>query len=262
MGYIAETRVTANLIALTGQSNAIGFYPDVALPAGYEEYQKDIFINFYDFTLSEFQRMHADANCGYDNILDDGDGGWGCEQSAAHALLASGGIDVALVKSGWSGGGIVQWAAGEDAYVELEGGLLAALNHTDRQMYFYNFNVISLLWIQGETDAYLGTNPATYEAALRDFISRIRASHAALANMKIIILTMPAIMTGTPEYYNITEENRNGINGAYVNIAADTANVEIINADEIVGLEMRDDNLHYTAASLLLIGNEWFNRMI
>lgn len=261
MGYIAETRVTANLIAQTGQSNAMGFYPDVELPADYQGEQKDIFINFPDYTLTAFRRMNPATNCGTNLLTAEVDaGGWSTEQSVTHDLLASTGLDVAIVKTGENGGHIGLWAAGQDAYTELENGLKAALNHTDPQMYFYNWTNLSLLWFQGESDAILGTGTVVYEAALRDVISRIRASHASLTNLPIVMVKLPAIMVGSGEYA-ITETHRNEINAAYANIVADTANTAIIDTDVIVGLAMRDDDLHYTGASLLLIGSAWHDLM-
>jgi len=110
--------------------------------------------------------------------------------------------------------------------------------------------------MQGETDAGNDMPTATYEAALRSVISRLRASDTRLASLQVVMCKLPDIMT------NITAGRKALINTAFTNIIADTANTLLLDPDIVVGVTMRGDNLHYTAASLLLIGSAWRDLMV
>lgn len=240
---------SVKIIALSGQSNAVGFYPDDILPSGWNREQDHILINFNRKTGSGFYKMNPLFNCGFNrNTETRTEDGWGAEQSAAHELLTVNN-DVIIVKTGTVGGIISQWDACEEPYTSLEAGLIAALNSTELK---YNvFSGLSLLWMQGETDAMQDHTTAFYEAKMRSVISRLRASDLRLSNLQIVMTTLPAIQT------KITLLQKARINKAFADIAADTPNTLLLDTDAIKGLEMRWDNLHYTAASLLLIGSAW-----
>ena len=240
----------ANVIAISGQSNAIGYFPEDVLPAGYEGDQDNIFIRFVPLTGAEFDKMNPAVNCGYDIIADPDDNtGWSAEQSASHDLLTGIGADVMVVKSGYNGGAIAQWDAGLAPYTELEAGLIAALDHPS----YKSFDKLSLLWMQGETDAINSQTTVYYEARMRSIISRLRASDDRLVGLQVVMVKLPDIMSGS----GLDATKRGNINTAFTNIIADTSNTVLLDPDTVVGVEMRADNLHYTAASLLLIGSAW-----
>jgi hypothetical protein len=248
----------ANLIAISGQSNAIGYFPtDGDLPIGYAGAQSNIWINFNQITGADFQVMNPAVNCGYDWFADPDDNtGWGAEQSLAHGLLTDTGKDVLVVKTGAESSGIALWDAGQPFYDELVAGLVKVLNNYASEYSYERFNNISLLWMQGEYDAVMDYTTAYYEAKMRSVISRLRASDSRLANIKIVMVKLPSFMT----YLTATQRGR--INTAFTNIIADTTYTYLLDPDTLAGAACyvsappSADNLHYTSATMLLIGTE------
>lgn len=256
--FLREKFATANLIAISGQSNAVGYYPDSALPAAANGNQGEKFIYFKDLTGDEFQVMNPAVNCGYDWIADPDDNtGWGAEQGAAIDLLADTKNDVIVVKSGTADSQITAWDAGTAPFNDLVSGFKRALNNTDSLVKYKTYEKLSLLWIQGESDAINSKTTAYYEAKMRDLIARLRASDWRLANLQIVMLKLSDLMTA----FSLDATKRGEINTAFANIAADTANTVVLDPDSIAGIALRADNLHYTAASLLLIGSAWRDLM-
>ena len=114
--------------------------------------------------------------------------------------------------------------------------------------------------MQGESDASADATTAYYEAKMRSIISRLRASDSRLVNLKVVMLKMSDLQTA---YMTPTQRGR--INTAFQNIAADTPNTYYLDTDSISGIAVyvgappSGDNLHYTAASQLLIGTAFKN---
>lgn len=239
-----------NLIACSGQSNSIGYYPEDILPTNYNGTQDKISIRFEALTGAKFVRMNPAVNCGYDLIASPHDKtGWAAEQSCSHDLLESTGNEVYVVKSGFNGGAISEWDAGKAPYTQLENGLKSALNNSN----LVTYNKMSVLWAQGEADCILNSTTDYYETKLRSIISRLRASDTRLANIQIVMLKLSDLQN------SYTSDQRLRINTAFANIAANTANTVVLNSDSITGISVRADGGHYTAASQLLIGSAWKN---
>jgi len=156
-----------NILAVTGQSNAIGYYPEDVLPSNYNSTQDNIRIRFVPLTGLYFDKMNPAINCGYDSIAVPGDNtGWGCEQSFAHNLLTTSGKPVMVVKSGINGGAVTNWDAGQSAYTELESGLISASKRTSA------ISKLAVAWLQGEHEAGTDQTTAYYEAKIRNVTSR------------------------------------------------------------------------------------------
>ena len=256
----AQLKIVADIVAVSGQSNAIGYFPKDILPDSYKGYQNKIYIYFNPITGDAFQSMNPDINCGYNWFVTPNDNtGWASEQSFSHNLLAANSNDILVVKSGEQGQRIDQWDAGMPYYTQLQGALIKALNN--QSLYAYkSFNVKGLLWMQGESDASADATTAYYEAKMRSIISRLRASDSRLVNLKVVMLKMSDLQTA---YMTPTQRGR--INTAFQNIAADTPNTYYLDTDSISGIAVyvgappSGDNLHYTAASQLLIGTAFKN---
>lgn len=241
---------TYDLIALTGASNTIGYYPEDVLPADYAGNQERISIYFEPLTGTAFQKMNPAINSGYDWIVDPDDNtGWGIEQTAAHKLKDQNKNTVLVVKSGQNGGVIADWANGMSAFENLKSGLLEAINNID----YHTLNVKSICFGSPASDAIDGKTTEYVEALTRDLFVRIRAIHSRLSNIQIVVIKLIDSMTG----FGLTPSKIAQINAAYDNIAATMPNIVIINPDDISGIELRGDNIHYTAASQMLLGDAW-----
>lgn len=243
-----------NLIAISGQSNAMGFLPDTTLPNGYYGNVEKVKIYLKSITGDNFQRKNVYTNCG-DQLISATPSlhGWSAEQSAAHELLTNN-EDTLIVKSFYDGGRIVRWDAGLAPFTDLVDGIKKALDKNDPLLTSYPTPTLrSFLWMQGESDAIGGVTTASYEASLRSLISRLRSSDSRLSNMQFVMVKLSDRMT----YAGMTVTTRGNINTAMSNVVADTANTVIIDPDIIAGTAFRADNLHYTSASLLLIGSKW-----
>ena len=246
---------TARLIAISGQSNAIGYYPDDSvLPVDYVGDQIKIKILNPEITGMNFQLMNPAINSGFDWVANPHDNtGFGAEQSASHDLQTATNQDVLVVKTGFNGGAISEWDAGKAPYTNLEAGLIKALDNNDALVKYKNLKTLSLLWVQGESDAIAVQTTVYYEAKMRSLISRLRASDARLANLQVVMLKLSDLMTG----FALDATKKGNVNTAFTNIVANTTGTLVLNPDVISGIALRSDNLHYTSASLLKIGTAW-----
>lgn len=238
-----------NIIAIAGASNTIGYYPeDSVLPASYAGDQGRIFIRFDPITGANFEWMNPAKNSGYDWIANPQDNtGWALEQSLSHRLVDRTDSNVFVVKSGVNGGVIADFDAGTSYYNNLEAGLIAALNDTN-----YN-SVGKLAFIFGSpaSDAVNNVSTEYVEGKLNSLISRLRAADARLTNMQVVIVKMFTQMTA----YGLDTVKIGKVNQAYDNVANSVSNVVCVHPDNIAGVTLRADQIHYNSATQLLIGN-------
>jgi hypothetical protein len=239
-----DVALTANPIIdiLTGQSNAVsGYCTSANLPAEYAGIKSDRYV--LDLTRNDIAKSNATFNSlGIDLIVDN----YSEEQSFLKGGVAFNSTPKVIIKNALGSQAIVRWATTGIMYKTLTDNIDAALAYCTRNGLTPTFR--SLLWMQGESDCLNGTL-AAYEAALTAFINNIRGYNAALAGLKIVLCKLDTDMTG------LVAADIGTINGIFDSVAGALANVVILNPNDYV-LTMAN-NLHYSAASVLTLGEKW-----
>lgn len=114
--------------------------------------------------------------------------------------------------------------------------------------------VKAISWIQGETDAIAQTSEATYQSALVSSLSAMRNSMATASNAPILIGEM------VPSWYE------NNVDARAIRIATNKAIGIIPNAYSVSSrvptvLVAQSDTIHYSAASMRILGDRFFERL-
>jgi len=229
---------------LTGQSNAVqGYCTTLNIPEEYKGIKNTRFI--LDNYTGTVNKVNATYNTGGIGI--------GVQNVYAEEVILLKGSDNFLSNSA----SVIKMAMGSTAisgWLKDSGTvwyhLITAIN--DYINYCTEHSITptfrSLLWMQGESDC-LGGTLGTYETALTNFINNIRAHNVALTNMKIVLCKLDTDMTGLNAADIIT------INGIFDTVAGAMTDVVILNPNDYV-LTM-ENNLHYSAASVLTLGEKW-----
>ncbi|MCH7229101.1 Ig-like domain-containing protein, partial [Haloferula sp. A504] len=107
----------------------------------------------------------------------------------------------------------------------------------------HTYEVVGMLWTQGERDAANGRTTAEYEADLNEFIADIRARYGA--DVAFFISRLSILQTGR-------EPGLHDIRAAQDNVAAADPNAYLIDTDSF---DISGDNIHFTGTGLVALGN-------
>lgn len=260
-GYLAysDTGTTTrenNVIILSGQSNALGQFPDTAmnyLPLEYYGAQSKIkmwWTGDYDSPVAgHFEDMLVPVNTRDSLYTDPSDipnyyiTGWGVEQSAGRKIQQVLDDTLYVIKSARGGLAIRYWSKDANGIMwqQLYQYITESIDSLDAKGAPINFR--ALVWMQGESDCLEGLT-ATYEDSLRILINNVRAIDPRLDSMLWVNVKLRA---GT-----ISQGQVDVINAAYDQMAAESPfNVTV---DPVKVGTTLFDGLHY-GQGYLPLGN-------
>jgi hypothetical protein len=107
----------------------------------------------------------------------------------------------------------------------------------------HTYEIVGMLWTQGERDAAHLRTTAEYEADLNEFIADIRSRYGA--NVSFFISRLSILQTGR-------EPGLHDIRAAQENVAAADSNAYLIDTDTF---QIAGDNIHFTGTGLVSLGN-------
>ncbi len=107
----------------------------------------------------------------------------------------------------------------------------------------HTYEIVGMLWTQGERDAAHGRTTAEYEADLNDFIADIRSRYGA--HVSFFISRLSILQTGR-------EPGLHDIRAAQENVAASDSNAYLIDTDSF---QIAGDDIHFTGTGLVSLGN-------
>ncbi len=107
----------------------------------------------------------------------------------------------------------------------------------------HTYEVVGMLWTQGERDAAHERTTAQYEADLNEFIADIRTRYGA--DVAFFISRLSILQTGR-------EPGLHDIRAAQDNVAAADPNAYLIDTDSFA---IAGDNIHFTGTGLVALGN-------
>ncbi|MEM9345947.1 MAG: sialate O-acetylesterase [Planctomycetota bacterium] len=115
----------------------------------------------------------------------------------------------------------------------------------------HTYEIVGMLWAQGETDAKDGRTTAQYEADLNAFIGDIRTRYGE--DLPFFLSRLSSGQTDVPAN-GLTQ-----IRAAQNNVAANDSNAYLIDTD---GFGLKDDDLHFNAAGQVELGEAFGNTFI
>lgn len=107
----------------------------------------------------------------------------------------------------------------------------------------HTYEIVGMLWTQGERDGKDGRTTAQYEADLNDFIGDIRTNYGE--DLPFFLSRLSSGQT------DIRADRLAQIRAAQNNVAAGDSKTYLIDTD---GFKLKDDNLHFDAAGQLELG--------
>lgn len=244
-----------NVIILSGQSNALGQFPDTALaylPTEYNGAQSKIKVWWTGESGSPEQGHFEDMLVPYNtrdsiytnpaSIPDYYITGWGVEQSAMRKIQGVINDTTYLLKSTLGGRNITFWLPPSGTqWLKLQQYITESADSLDAKGVPVNYR--AFIWLQGESDA-LENIEALYEGRLRTFIAAWRALDDRLDSTLFVMVKLKA---GT-----ISQSKVDVINAAFDQMAAESPfNVTV--DPNAVGVTLFD-GLHY-GRSYFRMGN-------
>ncbi len=237
----AESRKTYSVHIIAGQSNAVGLGSN---PANFPSDSIDRRIKFYyahdsnsggKIVSLRNQRMPINKN----------KSGFGPEVGLSRQLYQNGYENILIIKVAKSGTSMKNsWNPKTGPlyrqYIERE--TSKALAELSKQGYRYSID--GFYWMQGEGDMNASAAP-TYKNNLKQFISSVRANFNN-PKLKFVI--------GRPNNPTSPAKYRKMVRDAQTNVAKNTANVSMIDTDD---LELADF-VHYNSSGQLQLGNRFF----
>ena len=249
---------TVFIIGILGQSNAVGEAGDQStLYPPYQGSQQYIYIAYDGNYITYPQPAHLEnmlpctntRHRDYTNPTNEYyySCGWSAEQRCAHRLQVYKNSYVAVIKSAYGG---VSQAWFFDTNEGMQDFILffnAAISDIISWGKIPKFK--SIIWLQGESNCVTPDN--YYEGNMEYIINYIRTYSSYLANVNFTMVKL------SPKLARPTA-NKNIINNAFVTAAAAKGNCFIIDPTT-VGATLGTDSLHFTANSLNILGETWFN---
>lgn len=258
-GYLSlgggSGEAVSNVLILSGQSNALGQFPDTAMNYFPEEYEgvqnmlKVWWTGDWDSPApGHFESMHVPLNT-RDKVYTNPSSipnyyitGWGVEQSAGHKLQDAFNDTLYVLKSTLGATNINYWTApGGSEWVKLSSYITGSAAYLDAIGKPVNFR--AFIWLQGESDA-LENIEALYEGRLRTFIANWRALDSRLDSTLFVMVKLRA---GT-----ISQSKVDVINAAFEQMAEESP-FNIVVDPIAVGATLFD-GLHY-GVNMLQLGD-------
>lgn len=220
-----------------------GSFQDITLPASDGDFD-----NTRNFVYNPGGSQTGAPNF-YENLI-----GWGGFEELVYQKSQTLGAVNTYAIPVWQGGlTIGNWAVGFPMWSQLTAALTDAKAAVDALP--KNWVVKEKLWIQGESDATVTLAPL-YQGKLEDLITRVRALTEIPANLKWVIVKLRRdAWDGNATYAPYVHI----IRGAQNRIAYDDANAYLIEPEDVGGV-LAGDDLHYTAAGQLAIGQAAHNQ--
>jgi hypothetical protein len=247
---VPSTYEPIDLILLMGQSNASGYSSVTTnLPAGYIPMQTDKLIIKNNSLKGEWQYLQPTINSsGTENSAY-----WGLEQSLLHNIIDNNlSTEIRIIKNTLGGAAIDVWNNKDGAmWIDFEKSIETLMMWC--RINKKKPNILMIGWIQGEADAASAPLYTTYQQKLTTLIANIRDINSYLASSNFIMQNLSVLQTA------LDTNGRNAINSAFVNIETGVSNCFILDPDEIAGLAVRVDNVHYSDESYLAIGSKYYN---
>jgi hypothetical protein len=107
----------------------------------------------------------------------------------------------------------------------------------------HNYEIVGMLWTQGESDAKQGRTTSQYEADLIEFVADVRGRYGD--DLPFFLSRLSADQT------NISTTQLANVRAAQENFAAADSFGHLIDTD---GMGMKGDNLHFDAAGQIALG--------
>jgi cysteine-rich repeat protein len=254
------------VVILAGQSNAVGYGSDANLlpPALYAP-QTDVRFWFDEGSFFSIPNpsLRIDSGDAFVPLKFQSDpsgltfagpvDGFGSEIKLGRLLADAFLADVAIVKFAVSGSSLaVDWnpATPGSFYHQMQNdvaGALAALAAAGD-----SGQVAAFFWMQGEADAQTGPAAAAYEANLTSFIAQVRADFGSAA----LPFVLGRINVNIDTSCCFSFPFKDAVRTAQANVAGAVPGTVMVDTDD---LPLIADNLHFTAAGQLALGERFAN---
>ncbi|MEX0775830.1 MAG: sialate O-acetylesterase [Phycisphaeraceae bacterium] len=237
-----------NVFLLGGQSNMVGQAPTAGLPAALQSPQDDVLFYYrYQGSVTPLTTLGPGSGGSSAN-------GFGPEvtfgRSIADALPDE---RFALIKHAANGTTLYgSWDPTPEG--PAQGGTYAGFQNTvsdglaELVAAGYSYNIVGMLWTQGETDANNGQTTGEYEANLIEFIADVRSRYGA--NLPFFFNRLGTSQT------QISLEHLANIRTAQEHVAAAVAHAYLIDIDGLTRQQMAD-TVHFGAAGQMILGERF-----
>jgi hypothetical protein len=256
--YFVKPNDTIYILGVLGQSNALAeagnettlYIPYQGLQSkimvvydgNYLNYPQTPHLEYMNPCENTVHRDYTDPTNPYHTSV-----GWGVEQRCAHRFQAYKNTDIVVIKSAYGGVSEAYFFDGYPGMTDFLNYFNAAITGIKALGKIPKF--VSIVWLQGESNS---VNPDYYYEGNTEYIvNYIRTYSPYLANVNFTFIKLSSEL-------DRPTDNKAIINNAFVTCAANKKRCYVIDTDSL-GTHLQGDHLHYTATSLNLIGEAWFN---
>lgn len=237
---------------IAGQSNAQGY--NNYGQRGAEDDRVNVISNHFSLgreppQYPSFGRLEAESK-----IAPTGNGAW-CWGELGDLLANRLNVPILFINSAWEGYEVAQFVrssfgeSGLNPYSRILAPAGYPFNSMSNALHYYTnlTGVRSILWHQGETDNYLGTDSQTYSNQLRTLINQTRS-----VTGKNLSWVIARVSKDQNRYYPPVIDGQNQVIQSTENVFQGP------NTDEITD---RRDGVHFSVNGLRILANAWFNSL-